>query len=203
MIRINLLAAERTAKKKPAALQSAQKMVIGCSLILVAAVAFIAWRFTTLSRQSAALNAQIAAAQQETTRLRSIIQQVQQYEQRKAQLQQRVTLIEQLRRGQSTPVHLLDEVSRALPDRLWLITMLQRGNDFTIEGRTTTLTGLSDFVSNLEASPWFKKPVEIVDSAVDQGPNGDLVRFSIRATMQNPEAPPPAAPAGRGAPPAK
>jgi Tfp pilus assembly protein PilN len=86
---------------------------------------------------------------------------------------------------------------------LWLISLLQRGADFTIEGRTTTLTGLSDFVSNLEASPWFKKPVEIVDSAVDQGPNGDLVRFSIRATMQNPDAPPPPAPVGRGAPPAK
>jgi type IV pilus assembly protein PilN len=132
-----------------------------------------------------------------------VLAQVQKFETRKAQLQQRVTLIEQLRRGQTAPVHILDEVSRAIPDRLWLISMLQRGQDFTIEGRTTTLTGLSDFVSNLESSPWFKKPVEIVDSSVDQGPNGDLVRFSVRATMQNPEAPPPAAPAERGAPPAK
>ena len=117
---------------------------------------------------------------------------------------QRVTLIEQLRHGQNAPVHVLDEVSKAVPDRTWLVSMLQRANDFTIEGRTTTLTGLSDFIANLEASPWFKKPVEIVDSAVDQGPNGDLVRFTIRATMQNPEsAVPPPPPAGRGAPPAR
>jgi type IV pilus assembly protein PilN len=115
-----------------------------------------------------------------------------------------VTLIEQLRRGQTAPVHILDEVSKAIPDRLWLVSMGQREKDFTIEGRTTTLSGLSDFVANLEKSSWFKKPVEIVDSQVDQSPNGDLVRFTIRATSQNPEAPPPPpVPAGRGAPPAR
>jgi len=37
MIRINLLAAEKAQAKKPA-LQSGQKMVIGCSLILIAAL---------------------------------------------------------------------------------------------------------------------------------------------------------------------
>src|SRR5262249_57153082 len=145
-----------------------------------------------------------AQAEKESNQLRSVLAQVQKFETRKAQLQQRVTLIEQLRHGQNAPVHILDEVSKAIPDRLWLISMLQRGQDFTMEGRTTTLTGLSDFVSNLEASPWFKKPGEIVDSSVDQGPNGDLVRFSVRATMQNPEAAPAPAPvAGRGAPPAR
>jgi len=205
MIRINLLAVDRGPAKKARTpgVTAAQRVTIGAALILIATIVAVGWWFWALRARSAKLDDDIAQAEKEANQLRSVLAQVQKFETRKAQLQQRVTLIEQLRRGQSTPVHLLDEVSRALPDRLWLITMLQRGNDFTIEGRTTTLTGLSDFVSNLEASPWFKKPVEIVDSAVDQGPNGDLVRFSIRATMQNPEAPPPAAPAARGAPPAK
>jgi hypothetical protein len=66
------------------------------------------------------------------------------------------------------------------------------------------LTALSDFVANLEASSWFKKPVEIIDSQVDQTAQGDLVRFTIRATADNPDtAPPPPVPAGRGAPPAR
>jgi len=205
VIRINLLAVDRGPAKKARTpgVTAAQRVTIGAALILIATIVAVGWWFWALRTRSAKLDEDIAQAEKEANQLRSVLAQVQKFETRKAQLQQRVTLIEQLRRGQSAPVHLLDEVSRALPDRLWLITMLQRGNDFTIEGRTTTLTGLSDFVSNLEASPWFKKPVEIVDSAVDQGPNGDLVRFSVRATMQNPKAPPPAAPAGRGAPPAR
>ena len=64
-------------------------------------------------------------------------------EQRKAQLQQRVTLIEQLRRGQSGPVHILDEISKAVPERLWLTDMTQKGDDIVLAGMTTSLTGLS------------------------------------------------------------
>jgi len=205
MIRINLLAVDRGPVKKArsAGVTAAQRVTIGAALILLSTVVGVGWWFWSIRARGIKLDDDIAQAEKESNQLRSVLAQVQKFETRKAQLQQRVTLIEQLRHGQNAPVHILDEVSRAIPDRLWLISMLQRGQDFTMEGRTTTLTGLSDFVSNLEASPWFKKPVEIVDSSVDQGPNGDLVRFSVRATMQNPEAPPPAAPTGRGAPPAK
>jgi len=205
MIRINLLAVDRGPVKKArsAGVTAAQRVTIGAALILLSTIVAVGWWFWSIRARGIKLDEDIAQAEKESNQLRSVLSQVQKFETRKAQLQQRVTLIEQLRHGQNAPVHILDEVSRAIPDRLWLISMLQRGQDFTMEGRTTTLTGLSDFVSNLEASPWFKKPVEIVDSSVDQGPNGDLVRFSVRATMQNPEAPPPAAPAGRGAPPAK
>jgi len=205
MIRINLLAVDRGPVKKARTpgITAAQRVTIGAALILIATVVGVGWWFLSLRARGAKLDDDIAQAEKEANQLRSVLAQVQKFEARKSQLQQRVTLIEQLRRGQTAPVHVLDEVSKAIPDRLWLLTLLQRGNDFTMDGRTTTLTGLSDFVSNLEASPWFKKPVEIVDSSVDQGPNGDLVRFSIRATMQNPEAPAGPAPAGRGAPPAK
>ena len=204
MIRITLRAVDRGPVKKArsAGITAAQRVTIGAALILLTTIVGIGWWFWSLRTRDQKLDTDIAQAEREANQLRSVLAQVQKFEARKAQLQQRVNLIEQLRRGQTAPVHVLDEVSRAVPDRLWLVTMLQRGQDFTIEGRTTTLTGLSDFVSNLESSAWFKKPVEIVDSAVDQGPNGDLVRFSIRATMLNPEAPP-AAPAGRGAPPAR
>ena len=49
---------------------------------------------------------------------------------------------------------------------------------------------------DLEATKWFKRPVEIVDSQVPtDAKSGDLVRFSIKATYYDPDAPPPAAPA--------
>ena len=90
---------------------------------------FIGWRYWTVNHDSAELDKEIAAAQQETTRLHSVIEQVQQFEQRKAQLQQRVVLIEQLRKGQTGPVHMLDQISRALPPMLWLTEVKQTGAD--------------------------------------------------------------------------
>src|SRR5881296_1867223 len=132
-------------------------MAIGCSMILVLALAFIGWRYWALAHESNQLDAEIAAAQQETTRLHSVIQQVQQFEQRRAQLQQRVVLIEQLRKGQTGPVHMLDQISRSLPPMLWLIELKQTGDDVQIDGKTTVLTSLTDFVTNLESSGYFKK----------------------------------------------
>jgi type IV pilus assembly protein PilN len=198
MIRINLLAAERTPKKKAIAFQTGQKLVIGCSLILVLALLFIGWRFWALSRESTQLDLEIAAAQQETTRLHSIIQQVQQFEQRKAQLQQRVTLIEQLRSGQTGPVHMLDQISRAMPPMLWLTELKQTGDSVQIDGRCSTLTGLSEFVTNLEASGYFKRSVEIINTQVESvsTPPAELIKFSIKAQFQAPDPKPAAAAAG-------
>jgi len=192
MIRINLLAAERDRAKKKGKVTlgtTGQKLTILCSIILIFAGLFIGWRYWALTNQSAQLDADISASQQETTRLHSIIQQVQQFEQRKGQLQQRVVLIEQLRKGQTGPVHLLDQISRALPPMLWLVEVKQvPANDVIIDGRSTTLTGLSDFVSNLEASGYFKRSIEIVNTSSEASPvpGSELIRFSIRAIFQQP-----------------
>ena len=204
MIRINLLAVERATRKTRAIIPAAQRVTIGAALILLSTLLVIGWWFWSLRSQSAQLDADITSAEAQTRQFRGVLSEVQKFESQKAQLQQRVKLIEELRRGQNEPVHILDEISRALPDRVWLIAMTQAGPAFTIEGRATTLSSLSDMVTNLEGSSWFKKPVEILDSAVDQTPQGDIVRFTIRATSVNPEAPAEAPkPAGRGAPPVR
>jgi type IV pilus assembly protein PilN len=197
MIRINLLAAERAvAKKKGAGMAVGQKLTVGCTLILIAAGLFIGWRYWTLARESAAVDRQISDAQQETARLHSIIAQVQTFEQRKAQLSQRVTLIELLRKGQTGPVHMLDQISRALPQQMWLTELKQgTGSDVIIDGTCTTQTGVSDFVANLEGSGFFKRSIEIVSTTTEPSatPTGELIKFSIRATFQQPGAPAPVA----------
>jgi type IV pilus assembly protein PilN len=199
MIRINLLAAERDRNKKKAVTfgTAGQKLTIGCSIILILAVLLIGWRFWALGRESADLDAAVTAAQQETARLHSVIQQVQQFEMRKAQLQQRVVLIEQLRKGQTGPVHMLDQISRALPPMLWLTELKQAGPDIVIDGKCTTLTGLSEFVSNLEASGYFKRSVEIVSTTSETAvAANELTKFSIKAVFQQPGETPPAVKAG-------
>jgi hypothetical protein len=54
-------------------------------------------------------------------------------------------------------------------------------------------------VANLEATGYFKKSIDIVSSVIEpiKGPPGELVKFSLKALFQQPQAPKPA-----GAPPA-
>jgi type IV pilus assembly protein PilN len=159
-------------------------------LILVAGALAIGWWFWSLGRTSRQLDEEIVKAETETQQLRSVLAQVQKFETQRAQLQQRVTLIEQLRQGQTGPVHVLDAISTAIPERLWLTDLAQATDVLTITGNTTSLTGVSDFVANLEASGWFKRPVDIVDTQMSQdAKTGDLVKFSVKATINNPDAP--------------
>jgi type IV pilus assembly protein PilN len=202
MIRINLLAVERErSKKRGVFISAAQRVTIAASLILVATTLIIGWWFWSLRQQSAKLDDDLIRAEDETRKIRSVLEQVRKFESQKALLQQRVSLIEQLRKGQSAPVHLLDEISKSLPERLWLNDMSQTGSDFTLTGMTDSLTAVSDFVANLESTHWFKKPVEIVDSQVQSDSKvGDLIKFQIKAQVVDPSASPvapPPVPAGR------
>jgi type IV pilus assembly protein PilN len=186
LIKINLLAVDRERAKRKAKFQIGQKITVGCSLILVVAALGVGWWFWYLRNASAELDQQIVDAEGERARLQNVIQQVQQFESRRVQLQQRVTLIEQLRKGQTGPVHLLDQVSRALPETMWLTTLAQKVDDVVIDGRCTSLTSLSDFVAALEASNLFERPVEIIDSQVEPPATPgtpELIRFSVRAKM--------------------
>lgn len=204
MIRINLLAVERERTKGRALIPVAHRVTIAASLILVATALLIAWWFWALRQESVRVDEEIARAEVEMQQLRSVLGQVRQFETSKASLQQRVSLIEQLRRGQAGAVHIVDELSRALPEYTWLTEVNQQGDEFTVSGMTTSLTGVSDYIANLGASAWFKPPIELVDSQIDasQRASEPIVRFSIKARFNNPEVPAaPLAGGGRANPP--
>ena len=119
-------------------------------------------------------------------------------------------LIEQLRSGQSIPVQMLDMISKSVPDMLWLTDLEQKGNDVTIQGQSTTLIAVSDFVGNLGNSPLLVKPIEIVNSTVETvqptgtsgGAGVDLIKFTVKASLAKAPAATPTGPAGRAGGPA-
>ena len=201
MIRINLVAGERRATKTAGrSFQVGQKITVAGSLLLVLAVVVIGWRYWTVTQDAEAVTRDIEAARREESRLAEVLKQVADFEANRTQLQQRVALIDELRKGQNAPVHMIDQISRALPDMTWLTSFKQDGYDITLEGRCLSLTALSDFVGNLEASRYFKRPVEIIESTVIPAQDGpELIRFVIKGTFQMSgiEAKPAAAP-GRG-----
>jgi type IV pilus assembly protein PilN len=187
MIRINLLATERKAAKAASrGFQAGQKMMVIGSLVLVMTAVGIGWRYWTLGQQQQQVERDIEAALREEARLAEILKQVADFEARKVQLENRVLLIDELRKGQTAPVHMIDQISKALPDMTWLTAISQNGYTLTMTGRCMTLTSLSDFIGNLEASRYFIRPVEIIESTVAPAAKGapELVAFTIRGTFQ-------------------
>jgi hypothetical protein len=76
---------------------------------------------------------------------------------------------------------------------LWLTELKQTAdpNEVVINGKCTNITALTDFVSSLESSGYFKRSIKIVNSQTDvaSSATGDLVSFSIRAVFQRPGDP--------------
>ena len=197
MIRINLISERRSVKAVSKGFQAGQKITVIGSLLLVLTLVGVGWRYWALGQQQAQVAREVDAAQREEQRLAEILKQVAEFEGRKQQLEQRVALIDELRKGQNAPVHMVDQISRALPDMTWLTTLKQEGYTLTIQGRCLTLTSLSDFIGNLEASRYFVRPVEIIDSVVVNGDGKatpDLIQFTIRGTFQMAGIDPPAGP---------
>jgi type IV pilus assembly protein PilN len=185
MIRVNLVAGERRPLKRTRSFEVGHNVSVAGSLLLIATALLGSWRYWTISQLEARLVVEIDAARREEGRLADILQQGTEVEAQRAQLQQRIALIDQLRRGQTAPVHIIDQISRSLPSLTWLTSLRQDAYVITIEGQCTSLTALADFMANLESTRYFIRPVEIVTSEVIAGQNGtDLIRFTIKGTFR-------------------
>jgi type IV pilus assembly protein PilN len=201
MIRINLIAPERTPQKKakepsaPGALQFYIFLFLfaGGSLGLCG---FFYWvKYTQLNK----LKADIAAAEKRQQELQAVKAQVDALEKKRDDYKRKVDLIDRLRKEQNGPVHLLDEISKALPDFVWLRTLDQAGNRVTMAGNSSTMNAVADFLSALQREGWF---TQVEPGAITEDASG-LVSFSITATFNNKELASAAAkPGGAPAPPA-
>lgn len=162
MIRINLLteARQAAAKKKAPMLPTGAKLnnllfIAG----LAAGVIYIAVMGLILTSKRSKLDEEIGRARLEADRLRSIIEEVQGYEQKKANLQAKIDLVNNLKLNQKGPVRLMDEISKALPDLVWLTSLDVSGGQITMRGRTLSPNAVSTYLENLKKSPYFREPV--------------------------------------------
>ena len=67
-----------------------------------------------------------------------------------------------------------------------MFELRQSDEGVVVQGRATTLTALSDFVANLESSGQVTPPVELIDSQTEDTPQGEVVRFELRAAFDGP-----------------
>jgi type IV pilus assembly protein PilN len=178
MIKINLLA---TAQQGRVRAPKAPKLEVGdlgqnvlMAGVVILAVLFIGWRWYDLASEARRLHREIAAAEEEKRRLQEIIKKGEDFKAKKELLQRKITLITQLKRNQSGPVHLLDEISKQLPDFLWLDQMTESGFNIQIQGKATTYNAVSNFYNNLSGSRYFQNVTMGAITAVPVG-----VTFSL------------------------
>ena len=186
MIRINLVAPERAAKAKaksgPAMPPGALQSYLLLALLVGGASVLCAGAWWLQSSKLRDLDTRIAADEKRQRDLQAIAAQVAQFQQKKAVLENKVLVIEQLRLAQKSPVHMLDEVSKALPDYVWLGALEETRGSLRFAGQSNSLAAVADFISALQRSGWFP--------AVDLGTSQEqasLVSFTLLGAFKDPE----------------
>jgi type IV pilus assembly protein PilN len=160
------------------------------NLILLGGVAagilYIGIMALVLHARSKNLDEEIARAQEEVARLKSIIDEVKGYEDKKASLEAKIQLINNLKTNQKGPVRLMDEISRALPDLVWLTELAVSGDQVSLKGRTLSPNAVATYLENLKKSPFFAEPV-FRNLGRDQGSQG-IYTWEMTLTFTNTQA---------------
>ena len=184
MIKINLIQAAKTQRKasfRPRIQgvgDTFQKLImVG---VVVLALLFISFRWVTLSREKASLRKRIQAAELEKKRLDAIIKRANYFKAQKELLNRKIILITELKKNQSGPVHLLDQMSTNLPEFLWLESMEESNGSVFVRGKATTYNAVSNFYNNLTDSDHFSN---VVLGPTVTIPNG--VSFSVTCVFRN------------------
>ena len=185
MIRINLMAVERGRTARRFGPELGNKVTLVCGAIFVGVVVMVVWQSFGVREETAR---QLRLVNQDLASMSDVVGRSNEFEAQSAELARRVALIEELRGGQGGPVRMLDQVSRAMPEGVWLTELRQEGADITVQGRATSLTVLSELVVALESSGYFTLPVDIVDSQFESQAEGDVVRFELRAEFLVPSS---------------
>src|SRR3954471_23253576 len=131
--------------------------------MLVAGIAIgllgIAAAWYLQNQKTEAKKAGVAQGPREVDQMASVIKEVEDFKEKKAELERKIGIINDLKANQRGPVRVMDYVSRALPELLWLDSMSMRSSSITVEGRAFNTNAVANFIDNLDKVPEFDEPL--------------------------------------------
>lgn len=165
MPRINLLPwreAERQRRQRDFMVAMAGAFVAGIVVIGLVIFAFSGMIDHQLERNER-LTAEIQV-------LDKSIEEIDGLERQKERLLARMEIIEQLQKSRPEIVHLFDEVTRKLPEGVYLTAMKQSGSAVEITGVAQSSTRVSALMRQIDSSDWLTDPGVTRVETRDQGP---------------------------------
>ncbi len=183
MILINLLPHRALAIKKRRDMFTAS---FALSVLLGGVISVLI--FFWISSQISFQREQNQLLQDENRRLDDKIKNIAALESEISALQARQQAVEDLQADRNLPVHLLTELSRQLPDGVFVSNMRQESQSVVLQGQAQSNERVSELLRNLSKNTrWFGRPelIEIIAGSITLSP-GDIRRvanFTLRVHL--------------------
>ena len=181
MIRINLLPVRAAQKKE---MLRGQLVIFVLSLVLV--VAACAGVYVNQSMRIATVKAEIQTNQEESLRLKKTIGEVSQFKKRQAELRGKLDVLEKIKQEKTGPVHLMDELSAAIPEKVWIDSFKESKGIITMTGRGLNEEVVAQFLRDLESSPYYQNVELQVTQQEGRGPI-KIQKFSLTCRAETPQ----------------
>jgi type IV pilus assembly protein PilN len=175
MIHINLIGeakrptAVRRKKELSERLSGENTATILLLIAIIPGLLFAGFQYWSLRSELAEKTALAQQLQAEYDSLKSIIAEVEEFKRKKTELETKIGVINDLKVNQVGPVQVMEQVSRALPELVWLDRMEVSRTSIRLSGRGQNENAIANFVDNLDKVEGFNEPVFRVMRAAGAG----------------------------------
>lgn len=175
MIKINLLVARGVRKGA-----EARKFLMILGLALIVVLGGLGYTWWSQTGQLAALEREIREIKIKLAPLQKQIEEVKKFELRKKELEKKSGIIAELKAAQMGPARTLAEISRSLPDQLWLTTLNDTPQTLEIDGYALSNSDIAIFMKNLESSKIFSS-TDLIMAQQTEYEGVKVMRFRVDA----------------------
>lgn len=184
MIKVNLLSDEEVRSK----LELFDQLRIGIILVVAVIIVILLLSVSISGRikTATAENNKLAMERNRLARL-GVEKKERQFTKIKKELETKIDVIWDLKALQGGPVHLLDGISRNLPDRVWLLSLGEKAKgEILIQGIAYSNGDVAQFMSNLESSDIFSQ-VELKRASQTSISPHRVMGFSLKMVYSPPK----------------
>ncbi len=163
-------------------------VAVGVAAISACVVAFAG--YLMMDSMVSAQDARNARLKEEISELDKQIEKINSLEADKARFIARMDVIEKLQRSRPEIVHVFDEITKQLPDGVYLTEISQTGARFKFAGVAQSSTRVSAFMRNIDGSSYLKNPeLEVVETKKSEAAGATFVLFADQAVgVEEPDA---------------
>jgi type IV pilus assembly protein PilN len=165
MPRINLLPWREEERKK-----RQQDFMVAMAGSVVAAIVVVSLTWFAFENMIDNQQSRNARLEGEIVELEKSIEEIDGLERQKERLLARMEIIEQLQRSRPEIVHLFDELTRKLPEGVYLNGMKQTGISVELKGVAQSSTRVSALMRQTDQSEWLTDPSVTKVETTESGP---------------------------------
>ncbi len=178
MIRINLLPVKRKRKIK-----GITSFLITTGSITAGVVAILISINIYLKSDLKRLKSQIESNKTKMQTLTKKIEEAKKYEKLNKEIEARSNIIDGLRKNQLLPAKILDNLSIALPEGIWLVSLIYKDGAVELEGHAFTNFEIVSYVESLKKIDNFTD-VTLIESRETEVEKTRLYKFKINLKVK-------------------